>query len=158
MNRKASAKRPKALFLGAEGLADGNFADWLSLNAAIVKVAKSADVPAIARQTQRFIKTFRPKVKECYRNAFYCADGIQGVKVVHGYASLRTSDLVVPHAWNVTSDGIHFDVTAEAHGLRYGAYKRVIILTSSECWRYVSQCRSHDHYVLPYFLNIAKNG
>lgn len=81
------------------------------------KDATSVDIVSVydiftEEEVKQILKYIRPKVKECYKNAYNMADVFQdrNVEYVEGY--LNMGGLPIEHAFNVI-DGKYFDITLE---------------------------------------------
>jgi len=87
----------------------GDIYKWLSKNGHVVSITPCASVPKIEKELKKYVRTAR--LKKCFDNAAKVAQNIAGVNIVIGlfYTGVASGE----HAWNVTEDGVHFDVTAE---------------------------------------------
>ena len=99
--------------LGVAGVLPKHQSDyfgWLCKCGSLVSVVSLTEIPAL----NGMLSTLRRKmkVKECWSNAATVAGLVPGVKIVLGQAwGSGKSGLAVDHAWNVTKDGAHFDLT-----------------------------------------------
>jgi hypothetical protein len=88
----------------------------------------------------------KAKVKQCFENAALAAKTLPGVKIVIGRFFCMVDD---DHAWNVTEDGIHFDVTAEMlrsknMGGDIEEYYAIATLTSKQYGILLGKCSGND--------------
>jgi hypothetical protein len=82
---------------------------WASKIGQTVPITACKDVPEIGKELAKFTA----KIKGCYENAWRVAKK-HGIKIVIGQ-TLAIGRIAIDHAWNVTDDGIHFDVTLRNH-------------------------------------------
>jgi hypothetical protein len=110
------------------------------------------EVPEIGPKLVEWVKSVRPKTKECHLNAYLCMDANPGVKVAKGYSGY------LPHSWNEYK-GVYFDVTnglrtwylnegkRQYHTVRYSDYELVRCLDKREIYTYMMKTGRHDDYL-----------
>jgi hypothetical protein len=89
------------------------YMEWKLKHAKLISTFTHTDeirqqYPAI----DRFLKHFKPVVKECYRNASRMAVDVPGIEYVEGSISLRDLPIEIEHAWNKVGDQ-YFDIMSD---------------------------------------------
>lgn len=91
----------------------------------------------------------KPKMKECYRNAWNLALFDSRVKYVEGIAMADDASFQTDHAWNCIGD-FHFDITAEIalkNRRPFSSYFRTLLLDQDTLRDYSSKSGTHGPYL-----------
>jgi hypothetical protein len=126
------------------------FHEWVANRAVPVQIVPSTAVVGIEQPLHEYLNRNRPRRGQCFFNAFYCAEAVPGVSIVHGYVTLKMSGLLFEHAWNEYA-GQHFDVTTEAHGTGFHGHVQVVRVSSREYCDYLMEMMSHRFLLGPCF-------
>jgi hypothetical protein len=128
---------------------------WVEAEGKPVNITPISVLPEIAARVQAWVEQYKPEIKQCYMNSYYCMQKVSGVRVVHGYVTSDKSGCIIEHAWNEFK-GHHFDVTSEAYRLGLQGHLQVVILNSMQCNSLMVDCGAHCHYVLPAYERLVR--